>query len=70
MNLKNIGFAYPEDISADSLEQLKYHDTKLTQIKEALLSQQNKLKLIVNNFKKTKKSMYPTLISWYYFLKM
>ncbi|XP_008210207.1 protein spindle-F isoform X1 [Nasonia vitripennis] len=56
MNLKNIGFAYPEDISADSLEQLKYHDTKLAQIKKALLSQQIKLKLIVDNLKKTKKN--------------
>ncbi|OXU21495.1 hypothetical protein TSAR_002658 [Trichomalopsis sarcophagae] len=56
MNLKNIGFTYPEDISADSLEQLKYHDTKLAQIKKALLSQQIKLKLIVDNLKKTKKN--------------
>ena len=58
MNLKNIGFTYPEDINTDSLDQLKYHGTKLTQIKEALLNQQNKLKITLQNLKKAKKSKY------------
>lgn len=55
-NLKKVGFAYPEDFDIDSLEQLKYHDLRLTQIKDALLLQQNKLKSALQNLKINKKS--------------
>ncbi|XP_011505545.1 PREDICTED: uncharacterized protein LOC105368263 [Ceratosolen solmsi marchali] len=56
MNFKNIGFTYPEDLHTDSLEHLKYHDTKLTELKEELMIQQNKLKNALQNLKKKKKN--------------
>lgn len=40
------------------MEQLKYHDVKLNQIKDILLAQQNKLKNALYNLKKIKKSKY------------
>lgn len=72
-NFKNIGFTYPEDIDIDSLEQLKYHDMRLNQIKETLLTQQNKLQNVLQNFKKIKKSKYIILFVccfhyYYYYL--
>jgi hypothetical protein len=62
INIKNIGFTYPEDIHFDSLEQLKYHDIKLIKLKEELLVQQNKLKDTLHNLKKKKKRMYRLLV--------
>ncbi|XP_058798421.1 protein spindle-F [Phymastichus coffea] len=57
-NLKNFGFTYPEDLltNTDSLEQLKDHDMRLTQIKRALLLQQHNLRNTLNNLKKMKKN--------------
>lgn len=44
-------------MNTDSLEQLKDHDTRLTQVKRALLLQQHNLRNTLNNLKKMKKSM-------------
>ncbi|KAI4493833.1 hypothetical protein M0804_002009 [Polistes exclamans] len=55
LNLQNIGFTYPEDSDTDSLEQLKQHDVRLSQTKDALLAQQNRLKRTIQNLKKIKR---------------
>ncbi|KAL2730475.1 protein spindle-F isoform X2 [Vespula maculifrons] len=55
LNLQNIGFTYPEDSDTDSLEQLKQHDVRLSQTKDALLAQQNRLKRAIQNMKKIKR---------------
>ncbi|XP_043482091.1 protein spindle-F [Leptopilina heterotoma] len=55
VNLQNVGFTYPEDVDTDSLEQLKDHDSRLSQTKEILLSQQARLKRIVGKIKTLKK---------------
>lgn len=55
LNLQNIGFTYPEDSDTDSLEQLKQHDVRLSQTKDALLAQHNRLKRAIQNIKKIKK---------------
>lgn len=57
LNLQNIGFTYPEDSDTDSLEQLKQHDVRLSQTKDALLAQQNRLKRAIQNMKKIKRGM-------------
>lgn len=49
LNLQNIGFTYPDDSDSDSLEQLKQHDMRLSQIKDALLAQQTRLKRVLQN---------------------
>lgn len=54
INLQNIGFTYPEDSDTDSLEQLKQHEIRLSQIKDALLGQQTRLKRILQNVKRMK----------------
>lgn len=54
INLQNIGLTYPEDMETDSLEQLKQHDIRLSQTKDALLVQQEKLKTAIENLKKLK----------------
>ena len=58
LNLQNIGFTYPEDADTDSLELLKNHDIRLSQTKDALLSQQSKLKRIIEKIKAFKKGEY------------
>lgn len=55
LNLQNIGFTYPEDSDTDSLEQLKQHEIRLSQTKDALLGQQTRLKRALQNLKKIKK---------------
>lgn len=55
LNLQTIGFTYPEDSDTDSLEQLKQHEIRLAQTKDALLGQQTRLKRALQNFKKMKK---------------
>lgn len=55
LNLQNIGFTYPEDSDTDSLEQLKQHDVRLSQTKNALLAQHNRLKKVIENIKKAKR---------------
>ncbi|EFN76573.1 hypothetical protein EAI_03047 [Harpegnathos saltator] len=54
LNLQNVGFTYPEDSDMDSLEQLKQHEIRLAQTKDALLGQQTRLKRALQNFKKLK----------------
>ncbi|XP_020279661.1 protein spindle-F isoform X2 [Pseudomyrmex gracilis] len=51
LNLQNIGFTYPEDHDTSSLEQLKEHENRLSQTKDALLGQQIRLKKILQNVK-------------------
>lgn len=58
INLQNIGLTYPEDMETDSLEQLKQHDIRLSQTKDALLVQQEKLKTAIENLKKLKNGEY------------
>lgn len=53
LDLRNIGFTYPEDSDTD-LELLKQHDIRLSQMKNSLLAQQIKLKRVMQNFKKKK----------------
>lgn len=53
LDLRNIGFTYPEDSDTD-LELLKQHDIRLSQMKNSLLAQQIKLKRVLQNFKKKK----------------
>lgn len=53
LDLRNIGFTYPEDSDTD-LELLKLHDIRLSQMKNTLLAQQTKLKRALQNFKKNK----------------
>lgn len=55
LNLQNIGFTYPEDSDTDSLEQLKQHEIRLSQTKDALLGQQTRLKRALQNLKKMRK---------------
>ncbi|XP_011633788.1 protein spindle-F [Pogonomyrmex barbatus] len=52
LNLQNVGFTYPEDSDIDSLEQLKQHEIRLSQTKDALLGQQTRLKRALQNLKK------------------
>ncbi|KYM97781.1 PREDICTED: protein spindle-F [Cyphomyrmex costatus] len=54
LNLQNVGFTYPEDSDTDSLEQLKQHEIRLSQTKDALLGQQTRLKRTLQNLKKMK----------------
>ncbi|XP_014467665.1 PREDICTED: uncharacterized protein LOC106740796 [Dinoponera quadriceps] len=54
LNLQNIGFTYPEDSDMDSLEQLKQHEIRLSQTKDALLRQQTRLQRALQNLKKLK----------------
>ncbi|XP_017796291.1 PREDICTED: uncharacterized protein LOC108577625 [Habropoda laboriosa] len=56
MDLRNIGFTYPEDSDTD-LELLKQHDIRLSQMKNTLLAQQTKLKRALQNFKKKKEGL-------------
>lgn len=58
LNLQNIGFTYPEDSDMDSLEQLKQHEIRLSQTKDALLGQQTRLKRALQNFKKLKQGKF------------
>lgn len=58
LNLQNVGFTYPEDSDTDSLEQLKQHEIRLSQTKDALLGQQTRLKRALQNLKKIKKGEY------------
>lgn len=53
LDLRNIGFTYPEDSDTD-LELLKQHDIRLSQMKNNLLAQQIKLKKALQNLKKKK----------------
>lgn len=55
LNLQNVGFTYPEDSDPDSLEQLKQHEIRLSQTKDALLGQQTRLKRALQNLKKIRK---------------
>lgn len=55
LNLQNVGFTYPEDSDTDSLEQLKQHEIRLSQTKDALLGQQIRLKRALQNLKKIRK---------------
>lgn len=55
LNLQNVGFTYPEDSDTDSLEQLKQHEIRLSQTKDALLGQQTRLKRALQNLKKMRK---------------
>ncbi|KAL0104803.1 hypothetical protein PUN28_016443 [Cardiocondyla obscurior] len=57
LNLQNVGFTYPEDSDTDSLEQLKQHEIRLSQTKDALLAQQIRLKKALQNLKKMKKGI-------------
>lgn len=52
LNLQAVGFTYPEDSDTDSLEQLKQHEIRLSQTKDALLGQQARLKRALQNLKK------------------
>lgn len=61
LDLRNIGFTYPEDSDTD-LELLKQHDTKLSQMKNTLLVQQAKLKRALQNFKKKKEGINEELL--------
>ncbi|XP_060825663.1 protein spindle-F isoform X1 [Bombus pascuorum] len=56
LDLRNIGFTYPEDSDTD-LELLKQHDIRLSQMKNTLLAQQTKLKRALQNFKKKKEGL-------------
>lgn len=62
LNLQNIGFTYPEDSDTDSLEQLKQHEIRLSQTKDALLAQQTRLKRALQNLKKIKKGKSQVII--------
>ncbi|XP_076758698.1 C2H2-type zinc binding domain-containing protein spindle-F isoform X1 [Xylocopa sonorina] len=53
LDLRNIGFTYPEDSDTD-LELFKQHDIRLSQMKDTLLAQQTKLKRALQNFRKKK----------------
>ncbi|XP_033211880.1 protein spindle-F isoform X2 [Belonocnema kinseyi] len=55
LNLQNVGFTYPEDADTDSLEQLKHHEIRLSHTKDTLLSQQTRLKRIIEKIKTLKK---------------
>lgn len=55
VNLRNVGFTYPDDNCSDSIQQLKQHERKLSQTKNALLSQQAKLKKVLLYLTKIKK---------------
>jgi len=72
LNLQNVGFTYPEDSDTDSLEQLKQHEIRLSQTKDALLGQQTRLKRALQNLKKMRKgktqSSVVNLIDYHYFL--
>ncbi|KYN17629.1 PREDICTED: protein spindle-F [Trachymyrmex cornetzi] len=57
LNLQNVGFTYPDDSDTDSLEQLKQHEIRLSQTKDALLGQQTRLKRALQNLKKMRKGM-------------
>lgn len=57
LNLQNVGFTYPEDSDTDSLEQLKQHEIRLSQTKDALLGQQTRLKRALQNMKKMRKGI-------------
>lgn len=64
LDLRNIGFTYPEDSDTD-LELLKQHDIRLSQMKNTLLAQQTKLKRALQNFKKNKGGINKELlVSW------
>ncbi|XP_017886483.1 protein spindle-F [Ceratina calcarata] len=56
LDLRNIGFTYPEDSDTD-LELFKQHDMRLLQMKNTLLAQQTTLKRALQNFKKKKKGL-------------
>ncbi|XP_043286531.1 protein spindle-F [Venturia canescens] len=56
INLQNVGFTYPEDSSMDSLQQLKQHDLRLSQTKDTLASQQIRLKRVIRNLRKMRRS--------------
>ncbi|XP_012527884.1 uncharacterized protein LOC105831935 [Monomorium pharaonis] len=55
LNLQNVGFTYPEDSDTDSLEQLKQHEIRLSQTKDALLGQQTRLRRALQNIKQMRK---------------
>ncbi|XP_034942699.1 uncharacterized protein spn-F [Chelonus insularis] len=55
INLRNVGFTYPDDCNSDSLQQLKNHEDRLSQTKDTLAAQQEQLKKILHNLKKNKK---------------
>lgn len=65
INLENVGFTYPEDSDMDSLEQLKQHEIRLSQTKDALLGQQTRLKRILQNLKKLKQGKFRKLLCHY-----
>lgn len=56
-DLQNRGFAYREDFDTDSLEQLKQHDSRLSQTRDALRVQQARLKKVLRNVKKMKQGV-------------
>ncbi|KAK0093188.1 hypothetical protein PV326_014123 [Microctonus aethiopoides] len=56
VDLKTIGFAYPDDNSIDTLQQLKQHEARLCQTKNSMLSQQEKLQKVLKSLKKIKNS--------------
>ncbi|XP_015124808.1 protein spindle-F [Diachasma alloeum] len=56
INIRNVGFAYPDEGNNDSLQQLKQHESKLLETKDALLSQQIKLKKVLQNLKRIRKA--------------
>ncbi|XP_063979666.1 protein spindle-F [Diachasmimorpha longicaudata] len=56
MNIRKVGFAYPDEGNNDSLQQLKQHESKLLDIKDALLSQQTKLKKVFQNLKRIRRA--------------
>uniref|UniRef100_A0A0C9RXC0 Ccdc92 protein n=2 Tax=Fopius arisanus TaxID=64838 RepID=A0A0C9RXC0_9HYME len=56
INIRNVGFAYPDEGNNDSLQQLKQHESKLLEAKDALLSQQIKLKKVLQNLEKIRKA--------------
>ncbi|KAG7190892.1 hypothetical protein KM043_006953 [Ampulex compressa] len=57
LNFQNLGFTYPEDSDTDSLEQLKQHDIRLSQTKDALQAQQTRLKRTLQNLRKIKEGV-------------
>ncbi|KAJ8683237.1 hypothetical protein QAD02_019029 [Eretmocerus hayati] len=56
-SVKDIGFTYPEDISADPTDNTKYINIKMIQMREALLLQQTKLAKTLQNFRNREKNV-------------
>ncbi|XP_012260597.1 protein spindle-F [Athalia rosae] len=55
IHLQSITYSYPEYMDSDSMEQLKQHDARLSHTKNILLSQQAKLKTVIENLQIIKK---------------